>query len=338
MPQPGTAPRTRTERLPPDAAGLARAAELLRAGALVAFPTETVYGLGARADREEAAAAIYAAKGRPDFNPLIVHVPDLAAAERLAEFPDAARALAQAFWPGPLTLVLRRRSDSGLAPCVTAGLETVAIRVPAASLARRLLELAGVPVAAPSANPSGKVSPTTADHVMDGLAGRIAAVLDGGPCPVGVESTILAFEEEQPVLLRPGGLPAEALERACGRALASLRPSGPAEAERPAPAAPGMLASHYAPGAALRLNAEAPRPGEAWLGFGPDPAPRPEPALNLSPAGDLAEAAANLFAHLRALDAALVGRGRIAVAPIPETGLGAALNDRLRRAAAPRES
>ncbi|MGM0586218.1 MAG: L-threonylcarbamoyladenylate synthase, partial [Pseudomonadota bacterium] len=205
-----------TERLAPDPAGIARAAALLRAGELVAFPTETVYGLGARADREEAARAIYAAKGRPSFNPLIVHLPDLAAAERLAEFAETARRLARAFWPGPLTLVLPRRPDSGLAPCVSAGLPTVALRVPAHPLARALLAEAGVPVAAPSANPSGRVSPTTADHVAEGLGGRIAAILDGGPCPVGLESTILGFEGETPVLLRPGGVTAEAVEAGRG--------------------------------------------------------------------------------------------------------------------------
>ncbi len=215
-------PERATERLSDDPAGLARAAEILRAGGLVAFPTETVYGLGGRADRAESAAGIYAAKGRPSFNPLIAHVPDLAAAERLAVFPAAARALAEAFWPGPLTLVLPRRPDAALAPAVTAGLPTVAIRVPAHRLARALLAATGAPVAAPSANRSGKVSPTTAAHVAEGLAGRIDAILDGGPCPVGVESTILGFggpgvEGETPVLLRPGGLALEAIAETCGR-------------------------------------------------------------------------------------------------------------------------
>ncbi len=314
-----------TERLGADEAGLCRAAALLRESRLVAFPTETVYGLGARADREDAAAAIYAAKGRPAHNPLIVHVPDIAAAEALADLPAPARALADRFWPGPLTLVLPRR-EGALAAAVSAGLPSVAIRVPAHPLARRLLELAQVPVAAPSANPSGRVSPTTAEHVAEGLSGRIAAILDGGPCPVGLESAIVGFRDGRPVLLRPGGLPAEAIEEIAG----PLLPPGPNVA------APGMLASHYAPGARLRLNADAPREGEGWLGFGPGPA---WPAgLNLSPSGDLAEAAARLFAALRAVDALLAHRGTIAVAPIPQTGLGAAINDRLRRAAAPRQA
>ncbi|MDF2233340.1 L-threonylcarbamoyladenylate synthase [Albimonas sp. CAU 1670] len=331
-------PERATERLAGDPAGVARAAAILREGGLVAFPTETVYGLGGRADRAESAAGIYAAKGRPSFNPLIAHVPDLAAAERLAVFPEAARALAQAFWPGPLTLVLPRRPDAELAPAVTAGLPTVAIRVPAHPLARALLAATGAPVAAPSANRSGKVSPTTADHVAEGLGGRIDAILDGGPCPVGVESTILGFEGETPVLLRPGGLALETIAATCGAwpagEGASSHGQAPAGA-KPALFAPGMLASHYAPGAALRLNAEAPRAGEGWLGFGPGPEAA-GPALNLSPAGDPAEAAANLFAHLRTLDAAMGGAGTIAVAPVPEAGLGLAVNDRLRRAAAPR--
>jgi L-threonylcarbamoyladenylate synthase len=309
--------------------GLRAAAALLRAGELVAFPTETVYGLGADARNDRAVAAIFAAKGRPAFNPLIVHVADLAAAEALAEFDPGARALAAAFWPGPLTLVLPRRPDAGLAERATAGLPTVALRAPAHPLARRLLAAFAGPIAAPSANPSGRVSPTTRAHVVEGLGGRIAAVLDGGPCAVGLESTILGFEDGAPVLLRPGGLPAEAIEAALGRPL--LRPGATAPVT-----APGQLASHYAPQAALRLDATGPGPGEAWLGFGPVETLRP--GLNLSPSGDLAEAAANLFAHLRAVDAmaASAGLARIAVAPIPETGLGVAINDRLRRAAAPR--
>ncbi|MAS42503.1 MAG: threonylcarbamoyl-AMP synthase [Rhodobacteraceae bacterium] len=351
-----------TARLAPDGPGLAEAARLLREGGLVAFPTETVYGLGGRADRGPSAAAIYAAKGRPSFNPLIVHVADLAAAEALAEFPAPARALAARFWPGPLTLVLPRRADAGLAPEVAAGLPSVAIRVPAHPLARALLEAAGVPVAAPSANPSGKVSPTTADHVAEGLTGRIDAILDGGPCPVGVESTILAFDPDgTPRLLRPGGLSVEAIEAACGARVAGVgvggretrasrapQAAGPDAGPSPEIAppslaapilAPGMLASHYAPGAALRLNAPAPAPGEGWLGFGPDPAEAATArhALNLSPSGDLTEAAAALFAHLRALDARMGGAGTIAVAPLPEAGLGLAINDRLARAAAPRD-
>jgi L-threonylcarbamoyladenylate synthase len=312
--------------------GLRAAATLLGAGELVAFPTETVYGLGADARRDRAVAAVFAAKGRPAFNPLIVHVPDLAAAEALAVFDPAARALAARFWPGPLTLVLPRRAAAGLSELATAGLATVALRVPAHPLAQDLLAAFGGPLAAPSANRSGRVSPTTRAHVLDGLGGRIAAVLDGGPCAVGLESTILGFDAGAPVLLRPGGLPAERGRDRLGRPLRRTERSvGPS-----AVTAPGQLASHYAPRAALRLDAEGPGPDEAWLGFGPRAAARP--GLNLSPAGDLVEAAANLFAHLRALDAltAELGLARIAVAPIPRDGLGLAINDRLARAAAPR--
>lgn len=321
-----------TVTLSDSARGLRAAVALLHAGDLVAFPTETVYGLGADARRDGAVAAIYAAKGRPAFNPLIVHVAGLAAAEALASIDepagDAARRLAARFWPGPLTLVLPRRRQAGLSELATAGLPTVALRVPAHPLAQRLLAAFGGPLAAPSANPSGGVSPTTRAHVLDGLAGRIAAVLDGGACPVGLESTILGFQAGRPVLLRPGGLPAEAIEALLGAPLG--RP------ENGGITAPGQLASHYAPRAALRLDAQGPGPDEVWLGFGPRAALRP--GLNLSPAGDLAEAAANLFAHLRALDRLAVETGvaRIAVAPIPPTGLGRAINDRLRRAAAPR--
>ncbi len=316
--------RLATERLAADSVGIARAAALLRAGRLVAFPTETVYGLGADARNGDAVAAVYAAKGRPAFNPLIVHVADLAAAEALAEIGTGARALATAFWPGPLTLVLPKRGAE-LPDAVTAGLDTVAIRVPAHPLARALLAAFGGPIVGPSANPSGSVSPTTAGHVLDGLSGRIAAVLDGGPCPVGVESTIVGFRGEAPVLLRPGGLPVEAIEPALGQALAT-------RAGDAAVSAPGQLASHYAPEAPLRLNAGAPEAGELWLGFGPLVG---REGLSLSEAGDLAEAAANLFGHLRALDAMAGGR-TIAVARVPEKGLGLAINDRLRRAAAPR--
>lgn len=314
-----------TERLATDAAGIARAAELLAAGDLVAFPTETVYGLGGDARSGEAVARIYAAKGRPRFNPLIVHVPDLAAAERVALFSDRARALAAAFWPGPLTLVLPLRPEAGISDLVSAGLDTVAIRMPAHPVARALLAAFGGPVAAPSANPSGKVSPTTADHVLEGLDGRIAAVVDGGPCAVGLESTILMLDP--PTLLRPGGLPAEALEAALGCAL----PTGGDAAK---PNAPGQLKSHYAPGAAVRLNATEKRPDEVFLGFGPGPAAD----LTLSERGDPVEAAARLFGALREADrlAQACGAATIAVAPIPDTGLGRAINDRLQRAAAPR--
>jgi L-threonylcarbamoyladenylate synthase len=316
-----------TERLAGDAAGIARAAAWLRAGGLVAFPTETVYGLGADARDGRAVAGIFAAKGRPAFNPLIVHVPDLAAAARLAVLPEAARAVAAAFWPGPLTLVVPVRADAGLSPLVTAGLPTVGVRVPAHPLAQALLAGAGCPVAAPSANPSGRVSPTTAGHVLAGLSGRIDAVLDGGPCGVGVESTILGFDPE-PVILRPGGVTAEALAGVLG---APVPQAALAAGDRPT--APGQLASHYAPRATLRLGAVAPRPGERFVGFGPPP-PGVIPDLTLSPAGDPVEAAARLFAVLHALDAG--GDGPVAVAPVPEAGLGRAINDRLRRAAAPR--
>ena len=318
----------RTEILEPDAAGIARAADLLRAGRLVAFPTETVYGLGADARQGRAVAGIFAAKGRPRFNPLIVHVTDLAAAGRLVDLPAPARRLAKAFWPGPLTLVAPRRAESGIAELASAGLPSLAVRVPAHPLARKLLAAFGGPVAAPSANPSGQVSPTTAGHVIEALGGRIAAVLDGGPCAVGVESTIIGFEADRAVLLRPGGLAVEEAEAVLGSPVASAK-DGPVTA-------PGQLASHYAPGARLRLEADRPAPGEAWLGFGADPEGVAGPALNLSPDGDLAEAAASLFAHLRALDASLGGRGTIAVAPVPHHGLGRAINDRLARAAAPR--
>jgi L-threonylcarbamoyladenylate synthase len=317
-----------TEILAPDAAGIARAAELLRAGRLVAFPTETVYGLGADARNGRAVAGIFEAKGRPRFNPLIVHVTGLEAAARLVDLPEMALGLARAFWPGPLTLVAPVRVDAGIADLVTAGLPTMAVRVPAHPLARALLEAFGGPVAAPSANISGQVSPTTADHVITSLGGRIAGVLDGGACPVGLESTILGFDGGRPVLLRPGGLALEGIEQVLGCEVGLDYGD--------AITAPGQLASHYAPGARLRLNVVRPEPGEAWLGFGPDPSGISGPALNLAPRGDLVQAASNLFAQLRALDAMLAGGGTIAVAPIPEHGLGRAINDRLARAAAPR--
>jgi L-threonylcarbamoyladenylate synthase len=329
MPKAGARARvSETEILAPDAAGIDRAADLLRAGRLIAFPTETVYGLGADARNGMAVAGIFAAKGRPRFNPLIVHVADLAAAECLIELPDAARRLAAAFWPGPLTLVAPMRPGSGIAELVTAGLPTLAVRVPAHALARALLAKFGGPVAAPSANISGQVSPTTADHVAEALGGRIAAVLDGGACPVGLESTIIGFDGDRPVLLRPGGLAVEAVEEILGASVAL--------SDGDAITAPGQLASHYAPGARLRLEADRPESGEGWLGFGPDPEGISGPARNLSPAGDLTEAAANLFAYLRALDSMLPPGGTIAAARVPDHGLGRAINDRLARAAAPR--
>jgi L-threonylcarbamoyladenylate synthase len=305
-------------------AGLARAAGLLREGALVAFPTETVYGLGGDARNDRAVAAIFAAKGRPSFNPLIVHVPDLDAARRVAVFDARAEAVAAAFWPGPLTLVLPLRAEAGISPLVTAGLETVAVRVPAHPVAQGLLRAFGGPLAAPSANPSGKVSPTRAVHVLAGLSGQIAAVVEGGDCAVGVESTILGLDGA-PALLRPGGVTVEALEAVLGGPLVAggseLRPN-----------APGQLASHYAPGAAVRLGVVAPEAGEVWVGFGPCPGA----ALSLSETGDLVEAAARLFHLLREADELAGDGGRIAFAPVPQLGLGRAINDRLRRAAAPR--
>jgi L-threonylcarbamoyladenylate synthase len=314
--------------LPPTDAGIATAAELLRQGAAVAFPTETVYGLGADATCPAAVAGVYAAKGRPAHNPLIVHLADVAAARRLAVFDAAAERLAAAFWPGPLTLVLPLAAGCGLAPAATAGLATVALRVPDHRVARALIAAAGRPLVAPSANASGRVSPTTAAHVLDGLGGRIAAVLDGGACAVGVESTIVGLGAGAARLLRPGGLPAEAIAAVLGRPLAP-----PPDTPGAAPTAPGQLASHYAPRAALRLGAAAARPGEVFVGFGAGPG---EPALSLSPAGDPAEAARRLFDVLRRADAQAGPGGTIAVAPVPEAGLGAAVNDRLRRAAAPR--
>lgn len=305
--------------------GIEAASAILRGGGLVGFATETVYGLGGDARHDRAVARIFEAKGRPHFNPLIVHVPDLESARDFAVFSKAAEAIAQAFWPGPLTLVLPLRDDARLSPLVTAGLGSVAIRVPAHPVAVALLRAFGGPLAAPSANPSGRVSPSRAAHVMDGLSGRIDAVLDAGPCAVGVESTILGMVGA-PVLLRPGGLPTEALEAALGMELAL---GGDASK----PSAPGQLASHYAPAAGVRLNVAAPLPGEVWVGFGPcDGA-----ALSLSQGGDLIEAAANLFHLLRAADdLAGAGLGRIAFAPVPDMGLGRAINDRLQRAAAPR--
>jgi L-threonylcarbamoyladenylate synthase len=315
--------------LRPTATNIVRAARRLRAGALVAFPTETVYGLGGDATADDAVAAIYAAKARPRFNPLIVHVASLKEAERLVRFDARARRLARRFWPGPLTLVLPRRPDCGISWLASAGLDSLAVRVPAHPVARSLLRAARRPVAGPSANRSGKVSPTTAAHVADSFAGTRAAetlvILDGGPCKVGLESTVLDLSGPEAVLLRPGGVPREAIERLIGRL--GCPGNGPLRS-------PGQLKSHYAPRLKLRLNAR-PRAGEAYLAFGRVPRGiDPGAVLNLSPRRDLAEAAANLFAMLRDLDRPRF-RG-IAVAPIPKHGLGAAINDRLRRAAAPR--
>ena len=313
-----------------DAAAAADAARVLAAGGLVAFPTETVYGLGADATSGPAVARLYNAKGRPAFNPLIAHVADIADAERLARFDADAARLAKDFWPGPLTLVLPKAAGCPVAELAMAGLDTIAVRVPAHEVARDILAAFGKPVVAPSANRSGHVSPTCAEHVAADLAGRIDLIVDGGATPVGVESTIVACLGE-PVLLRPGGLPRAAIERSLGRSLADPAPAR----DTAGPIAPGMLATHYAPRTRLRLNALRVAAGEALLAFGPLPAEGAERAacvLNLSARGDLVEAAANLFAHLRALDAA--GTATIAVMPIPGDGLGEAINDRLERAAA----
>lgn len=308
--------------LEPIEQAVAEAARLIRAGRLVAFPTETVYGLGADACQDAAVAAIFAAKDRPAFNPLIVHVATIEAAAALVEFDALAGDLAAAFWPGPLTLVLPRRRDCPVSLLASAGLETVAVRVPNHPVALALLEAAGVPVAAPSANRSEEVSPTTAVHVAESLGERVDLILDGGPCRVGLESTVLDLSGDRPTLLRPGGIPAEALEARLGP-LAAAGQEG-------TPRSPGMLRRHYAPRLPLRMNACCPEEGEALLGFGPGPA---DLTLNLSPSGDLQEAAANLFAMLRRLDA---GHHKgIAVRPIPDEGLGRAINDRLRRAARP---
>jgi L-threonylcarbamoyladenylate synthase len=314
-----------------DGAAITEAARVLAAGGLAAFPTETVYGLGADATNATAVARLYAAKGRPSFNPLISHIADRSAAAAIAHFNADAERLS-AFWPGPLTLVLPKTLDCPVSALALAGLDTVALRIPSHPVARSLLAAFGRPVVAPSANRSGHVSPTEAVHVVNDLDGVIDLVLDGGPTPVGVESTIIACLDGPPRLLRPGGLPREAVERALGHPLAAT--------EHPAaddtPIAPGMLASHYAPRARLRLNAKSVQAGEAVLAFGPTLLQGAAPAttLNLSERGDLIEAAANLFAHLRALDAA--GVTDVAVMPVPVDGLGEAINDRLARAAAPR--
>ncbi|MCO5092441.1 L-threonylcarbamoyladenylate synthase [Bosea sp. (in: a-proteobacteria)] len=328
MSEPGPAIR-QTKRLSADAAGIAEAAALLRAGGLVALPTETVYGLAADATSGSAVAGIYAAKERPSFNPLIAHLPDLAGARRQGLFDANALTLAQAFWPGPLTLVVPASPGCTVSELARAGLSSVALRVPVHPVAQAVLAAAGRPIAAPSANRSGRISPTSARHVLADLEGRIDAVLDAGPAAVGVESTIVACLDGAPRLLRPGGVPREAIEHVLGRPLVIASETGHG------PIAPGMLASHYAPAARMRLDADAPHDGEAWLGFGPEARAHPA-ALNLSPAGDLGEAAANLFGHMRRLDEA--GHAVIAVARIPEQGLGEAINDRLRRAAAPRQT
>ena len=321
--------------LPANEAAVTTAARCLAEGGLVAFPTETVYGLGADATNAAAIARLYEAKGRPSFNPLIAHVGDIEAGKRVARFDATATRLAEAFWPGPLTLVLPKTSDCAVADLATAGLDTIAVRVPAHPVARDILRAFGGPVVAPSANLSGHVSPTTAAHVQSDLAGRIDLIVDGGAVEVGVESTIVGCFDA-PMLLRPGGLPRGQIERVLGRQLA--RPPEDADNEAGQPLAPGMLASHYAPRTQVRLNATNIGTNEALLAFGPDTVPGAEAAtalMNLSPRGDLSEAAANLFGYLRILDTK--GARAIAVMPLPHRGLGEAINDRLRRAAMGRE-
>lgn len=309
----------------PTATTLAEACRLLRAGDLVAFPTETVYGLGADATSDAAMARIFAAKERPRFNPLIVHVVTVTDAETEVVLDARAQVLAEAFWPGPLTLVLKRRPSSRLSLLVSAGLDTVAIRAPDHAVAQALIRAAGVPLAAPSANRFGHVSPTKAAHVADSLGTRVPLILDGGPCRCGIESTIVDLSGEEPSVLRPGAVTAEALAHVLGAPVIGAAAHDP----RLPPPAPGMLRRHYAPGRPLRLNAPAAKPGEVLIGFGPA---APPGCVNLSRAGDLEEAAANLFATLRALDRPEVTA--IAVMPIPDEGLGQAINDRLSRAAA----
>jgi len=305
-----------------DDAAIADAARMLRDGGLVAFPTETVYGLGADATNGRAVARVFEAKGRPSFNPLIVHVRDVTEAETYAVFNAAARTLARGFWPGPLTLVLPRRRDCRLSELVSAGLDTVALRVPSHPIAQKLLAAAGCPIAAPSANASGKITATTAAHVAQSLGDRVDLILDGGGTRFGLESTVIGFDGGQPLLLRSGAIPREPVEAAIGTL---ARPSG-AQVQ-----SPGQLSSHYAPRGTLRLNALKANAGETLLGYGPK---APASALNLSRSGNLREAAANLFAMLHALN----DKPAIAVMPIPDQGLGEAINDRLRRAAAPRDA
>ena len=325
----------KTQIWPAGEAAVTAAARSLAAGGLVAFPTETVYGLGADATNPAAIARLYEAKGRPSFNPLIAHVWDIEAGLRIGRFDAQATALAEAFWPGPLTLVLPKAGNCAVADLATAGLDTVAIRVPAHPIARAILRAFGGPVVAPSANLSGHVSPTTAAHVQSDLAGRIDLIVDGGAVEVGVESTIVGCFEA-PMLLRPGGLPRGEIERVLGRAL--VQPPVDPDGDSGAPLAPGMLASHYAPRTRVRLDAVNVRHGEALLAFGSDALPGVDAAtavMNLSAHRDLTEAAANLFGYLRALDAR--GARAIAVMPVPHHGLGEAINDRLRRAAVGRE-
>jgi len=309
---------------------IADAAAALLAGELVAFPTETVYGLGADATNPEAVAKIFAAKGRPRFNPLIIHVANMDNAMVFGHFGTIATKLASAFWPGPMTLVVPRKPDCGIPDLVTAGLDTLAIRVPSHPIAQALLEATGRPVAAPSANVSGRVSATTAEHVREDFSSKVPTVLDAGPTECGLESTIIDASTETAVLLRPGAISTDEIAAVTG-----IRPSLPLASDPAKPSAPGQLTSHYAPHAQIRLNADHARAGEAFLAFGPNAPPHEGPTFNLSSRGDLTEAAINLFAALRELDTQ--GCRVIAVMPIPEVSLGEAINDRLRRAAAPRQ-
>ncbi len=310
--------------LPASALSLARGAEILRGGGLVAFPTETVYGLGGDATQGQAVARIFEAKGRPSFNPLIVHVAEVSWVAGLAETDARFAKLAEKFWPGPLTCVLKRRADCPASELVSAGLDSIAIRMPDHPVAHELLRASGRPLAAPSANASGTVSPTRAEHVAQSLGDKVDLIIDGGACRVGLESTVIDLTQDQAVILRPGVITAEEIAAVIG-------PLGSAEANPTTFKSPGQLASHYAPGLPLRLNAAIAKAGEAYLGFGPTA----DASLNLSAKADLREAAANLFAMMRALDDATRYQG-IAVAPIPATGIGTAINDRLERAAAPR--
>jgi L-threonylcarbamoyladenylate synthase len=318
--------------LPPTDAAIAEAASLLERGELVALPTETVYGLAGDATADRAVAAIFAAKDRPQFNPLIAHYRGAEAAAQDVVFDEKAKELARRFWPGPLTLVLPRRAECRVSLLASAGLDSQAVRVPRHEVAQRLLAKFGRPLAAPSANRSGRVSPTEPRHVAEELGDRVALILDGGPCAIGIESTVLAILGGEPALLRPGAVTEEEIEAAIG----PIARAG----EGGQPRGPGMLASHYAPELPLRLDATELRDGEALLSFGPQPLAGARLAFNLSPTGDLKEAAAQLFAALRRLDREGRERGLagIAAMPIPDLGLGRAINDRLRRAAAPRSA
>lgn len=310
---------------PPTPEAYARASELLTAGELVAFPTETVYGLAANANDDQAVAKIFAVKNRPQFNPLIVHIPDLETAETYGIFNDTARQLAASFWPGALTLVVKRTPECTLSALVSAGLDTVALRLPAHPVAQKLLHNCSMPLAAPSANISGKISPTTAHHVAQNIGAEIAMIIDGGACSIGIESTIIQCTEHQPILLRPGGITAEAIEAITGNPLIK------SEDDADTPNAPGQLKTHYAPHKPLRINAKNAKPNEAFIAFGPYITENTNSIFNLSESGNLTEAAANLFAMLHQADRS--DAGSIAVMAVPNTGLGRAINDRLARAA-----